>query len=103
MSINLSPNTRLCRSAKGIYTAAQEANRGGDEELAFIFYMRYITIIKSLQKKADYRNKQTELTAMFGGNDSLLNALNTAEVLRKSLIARYSFVLVICRCETLSA
>ncbi|KAG4072222.1 hypothetical protein HA402_007632 [Bradysia odoriphaga] len=81
---------KLCRSAKGIYVAAQEADRGGDEELAFIFYMRYITIIKSLQKKADFRSKQTELSALFGGNDCLRNALNTAEALRRSLISRFN-------------
>ncbi len=71
-----------------IYRAAQSAERGGDEELAFILYMRYINIIKSLQKKADFRNKQAELTEMFGGNKNLLNALDTAEALQKSLIPR---------------
>lgn len=79
---------RLCRSAVEIYRAAQSAERGGDEELAFILYMRYINIIKSLQKKADFRNKQAELTEMFGGNKNLLNALDTAEALQKSLIPR---------------
>lgn len=71
-----------------VYQAAQSAYSGGDEELSFIFYMRYCNIIKSLQKKADYRSKRSELTALFGGNDNLLNALNTAEALQKSLIAR---------------
>lgn len=79
---------RLCKSAKEIYLAAQSAYRGGDEELAFILYMRFCHIIGSLQKKDDFRKKQTELTSLFGGNECLRNALNTAEVLRKSLIAR---------------
>lgn len=80
--------SRICKSAKEIYRCAQSAYYGGDEELAFIMYMRYCNVIKSLQKKADFRSKQTELTALFGGNDCVLNALNTAEVLRKSLLAR---------------
>lgn len=79
---------RLCKSAKEIYLAAQSAYRGGDEELAFILYMRFCHIVGSLQKKEDFRKKQTELTALLGGNECLRNALNTAEILRKSLIER---------------
>lgn len=85
-------DVRLCRSAMEIYRAAQSAELGGDEELAFIMYMRYCNIIKSLQKKPDYRLKQAELSQLFGGNQYVMLALDTAEILRKSLLARYDDV-----------
>lgn len=71
-----------------VYRNAQSNYNGGDEELSFIFYMRYINIIKSLQKKPEYLKNKREITALFGGNGYLGNALDTAEALQKSLIAR---------------
>lgn len=82
--------SRLCKSAMELYRSAQESFRGGDEEMAFIFFMRYCHIIKSLQKRGDYRSKEAELKPLFGGNEYLCNALDTAEVLRASLIERFN-------------
>lgn len=81
--------SRVCKTAFELYRSAQTALRGGDEELAFVFFMRYCNIICELQKKSDFRTNQPEYTPLFGGNDSLMKALNAAEDLRRSLIARY--------------
>lgn len=71
-----------------VYRSGQEYIRGRDEEMAFVMLMRYCNILTFLQKKPDYRSKEAELKPLFGGNEYLLNALNTAEKLKKGLTER---------------
>ncbi|KAJ6617207.1 hypothetical protein Bhyg_17944, partial [Pseudolycoriella hygida] len=53
----------LCKSALEVYNSAESSFRGGDEELAYILFMRYAQIIKIIRSSKLFSDSKAELEA----------------------------------------
>ena len=50
--------THLVKSMSKLLSAADEKRISGDEERAFVFYMKYIECFNLLRESKDYKNDQ---------------------------------------------
>lgn len=73
-------------------TEAVKAFSAGDEEQAYILYMRAATIFKAIKKAKDYSTSDPRfLDAMY--KTSFVEATTKSETLSKSLVTRYALKL----------
>lgn len=72
-----------------MYEAAEKYLKEGDEELSYIFFMRYFDLINQIRNTEDYSKEKQYITQMLGGKSRQLAAMDKAEVLSKSLEKRY--------------
>lgn len=79
---------RICKSIQAI---GQEANKyvlQGDEEGAYIMYMKYFTLITMVQKRRDFEQKKKLLRAVLGSNNALNRHMDLVAKLKESLKRR---------------
>ncbi|KAJ8249375.1 hypothetical protein GJAV_G00234100 [Gymnothorax javanicus] len=82
-------NTRsYVQSACKIFKAAEESRLDGDEEKAYILYMKYLTIYDIIKKRPDFKQQQDFVLSVLG-SASLKKAIEQAEQLSDSLKLRY--------------
>lgn len=79
---------KLCQTASKVYLQAKEAEIGGDEEMAYIFMMRYIGIVQAIKKHATYQDNKVEFDKLMCVKN-IPEALSKAEQLSESLSHRY--------------
>lgn len=48
----------LIKSADKVYLQARDHYLEGDEEIAYVFYMRYFNLITLIKKSSKYKEKQ---------------------------------------------
>lgn len=68
---------------------ADENYLKGDEESAFVLYMKFFTLFTSTLSKKEYASYKAEISDGIGGNHIVLPAMDRLEKLRESLIVRY--------------
>ncbi|KAG7164510.1 Ubiquitin carboxyl-terminal hydrolase 8-like 1 [Homarus americanus] len=80
----------LVNTAQRVLKEAQSVDKIKDEEKAYILYMRYFSIVLTIQKHADYKKNKKYYDALL---DPKMTAkvINRAEELQKSLDRRYGF------------
>ncbi|XP_035252166.1 ubiquitin carboxyl-terminal hydrolase 8-like isoform X1 [Anguilla anguilla] len=82
-------NTRsYVQSACKILKAAEESRLDGDEEKAYVLYMKYLTIYDIIKKRPDFKQQQDFFLSVLGPT-SLKKAIEQAEKLSDSLKLRY--------------
>ncbi|XP_061890269.1 ubiquitin carboxyl-terminal hydrolase 8-like isoform X1 [Entelurus aequoreus] len=79
------------QSACKLFKAAEECRLERDEEKAYIFYMKYLTVYDLLKKRADFKQQSEYYMTMLGTNN-FKKAIEEAEKLAESLKLRYEEV-----------
>ncbi|XP_072320834.1 ubiquitin carboxyl-terminal hydrolase 8 isoform X2 [Eucyclogobius newberryi] len=85
-------NTRsYVQTACKIFKAAEECRLDRDEEKAYVFYMKYLTVYDVVKKRPDFKQQQDFFMTILGPN-SIKKAIEEAEKLSESLKLRYEEV-----------
>ncbi|XP_029316647.1 ubiquitin carboxyl-terminal hydrolase 8 [Cottoperca gobio] len=79
------------QSACKIFKAAEECRLDGDEEKAYVLYMKYLTVYDIIKKRPDFKQQPEYYMTMLGPN-SFKKAIEEAEKLSESLKLRYEEV-----------
>jgi len=69
---------------------AEEYRLDGDEELAYITYMKYFNMLTAIHKKSDYASHKSTVRQMLGDTESNRRIMDTLEVIMNSLRHRYA-------------
>ncbi|XP_015774970.1 PREDICTED: ubiquitin carboxyl-terminal hydrolase 8-like isoform X1 [Acropora digitifera] len=78
----------LVKSADKVYLQAQNHYLEGDEESAYVFYMRYFNLITLIKKSSKYKETQKFYDDLLG-KSKIINSIEHAEALQSSLSKRY--------------
>lgn len=78
----------LCRLAEKILLKARDEVLGGDEEQAYVLYMRFIDVFQSIRNSKTYRTEKKELDKLLSPAKAS-KALDEAERLSTSLKERF--------------
>ncbi|GBP71749.1 Ubiquitin carboxyl-terminal hydrolase 8 [Eumeta japonica] len=78
----------LCKTAQKLFENAEQAKEQGDEEHAYVFYMKYLRVIAYVSKDAEYQRDKKYFNDLLGAKNAN-KAISMAETLKKSLINRY--------------
>ncbi|CAH1789341.1 unnamed protein product [Owenia fusiformis] len=76
------------KSADKLFKNGQESDMLGDEERAYVLFMRYFDCIQNIKKTADYKKNEQYYRDLMG-TKNLLKAMDEAERLQESLKKRY--------------
>uniref|UniRef100_A0A674AFA6 Ubiquitin carboxyl-terminal hydrolase n=1 Tax=Salmo trutta TaxID=8032 RepID=A0A674AFA6_SALTR len=79
------------QSACKIFKAAEECRLDGDEEKAYVLYMKYLTVYDLIKKRPDFKQQQEFFLSLLGPT-SFKKAIEEAEKLSESLKLRYEEV-----------
>ncbi|XP_035668964.1 ubiquitin carboxyl-terminal hydrolase 8-like [Branchiostoma floridae] len=77
-----------CNSATKLYKAALEHSLLGDEEKAYVLYMKYFNIYGHIRKSKDFKKDESYYAKLMGSANAK-KAIEEAEKLSKSLNDRY--------------
>ncbi|XP_033725421.1 ubiquitin carboxyl-terminal hydrolase 8-like [Pecten maximus] len=80
----------LIKTSETMLKGAEESDMLGDEERAYVLFMRFFNIITAVKKMPEYR-KQKDFYDKLIGQKNVLKCLDKAETLSKSLKNRYDF------------
>lgn len=75
-------------SASKIIQKAEECRLDGDEEKAYVFYMKFLFVFELIKKRSDFKQNQDYFKALIGPS-TIKRAIEEAEKLSKSLKNRY--------------
>lgn len=78
---------RILNSTKKVLEEAQRMNLMGDEENAYIFYMKYFNLITIIQKSNELH--KGELREFLGTNSDINKRFDVLAKLKDSLTERY--------------
>lgn len=79
---------RLCRLAEKLLLKARDEVLAGDEEQAYVLYMRFVDVFQSVRNSKAYRTEKKELDKLVSPAKAS-KALGEAERLSKNLKERY--------------
>ncbi|KAH8314999.1 ubiquitin carboxyl-terminal hydrolase 8 isoform X1 [Drosophila kikkawai] len=79
----------LLNTTRKLYVAAEEYRLDGDEELAYITYMKYFNMLTAIRKKSDYAIHKTTVRQMLGDTASNRRIMDSLELISQSLLLRY--------------
>ena len=78
---------RLCNTADKLLNEAAKYRRTGDEELSYVYYMKYLTIVTMVQGLEEYKKEKAFFNQLLGPQKVNL-AMDMAEKLAGSLQQR---------------
>ncbi|XP_053969324.1 ubiquitin carboxyl-terminal hydrolase 8 isoform X1 [Anastrepha ludens] len=79
----------LVESARKLLREADKYFREGDEELAYVLYMKYFNLLHCIHLKPDYPEHKQTVRQILGGNSNNKLTMNKLEQLSSSLSRRY--------------
>lgn len=79
---------RIARSSKTMLENADFEYLKGDEEKAFIFYMKYFQLIQLLKDSTTYGKDKQEIRNLVGDNTLMTNCMDRLVNIKTSLISR---------------
>jgi len=82
----------LCKTAKRLYDEAEKAFIDGDEELSYIYFMKYFNLINTIHKLPDYKKEKKYVSEILGSNEKQTRAFDKVENLSKNLKLRYDLL-----------
>lgn len=68
---------------------ATKAHVQGDEEMAYVFYMKYFGLINLVKKHKDFEKNKSNLTRTLGPNREIMCRMDELAAIKESLISRY--------------
>ncbi|XP_070547285.1 LOW QUALITY PROTEIN: ubiquitin carboxyl-terminal hydrolase 8-like [Ptychodera flava] len=78
-----------CQSASKVFNAADSEFKSGDEEKAYVFFMKYFNIVKQIHNTNQYKADKKFFDQLLGKNN-VIKAIEKAEELSKQLERRYA-------------
>lgn len=78
----------LLNTTKKVLGEAEHMRLMGDEENAFIFFMKYFNLITIIQKSKELPSHKAELREILGTNSDISKQLDVLEKLKDSLVQR---------------
>ena len=81
-------HNRLVSTAVKLYNQAVELRDKGDAELSYVSFMKYLNLVNTIRKSADYRKDEKYYNNLLGPKN-VRNAIENAEKLQKELQKRY--------------
>ena len=75
---------RLCRTADKILLKAKDEVLNGDEEQAYVLYMRFVDVYKCIRASKEYKRDKRELVKLLPSSKAV-KAVDEAERLSQSL------------------
>ncbi|XP_075064034.1 ubiquitin carboxyl-terminal hydrolase 8 [Mixophyes fleayi] len=75
-------------SASKIFKKAEECRLDGDEEKAYVLYMKFLSVFELVKKRADFKQNQDYFKSLLGPS-TILKSIEEAEKLSNSLKNRY--------------
>ncbi|KAM8974484.1 ubiquitin carboxyl-terminal hydrolase 8 [Pelodytes ibericus] len=75
-------------SATKIFQKAEECRLDGDEEKAYVFYMKFLFVFELIKKRPDFKQSQDYFKSLIGPS-TILKSVEEAEKLSESLKNRY--------------
>lgn len=78
----------IAKSSKAVLESAESEFKKGDEEKAYIFYMKYFKLINLLQKSKTYKKDKEEIRIILGNTETLHACMNQLESIKVSLLNR---------------
>lgn len=86
------PNpSQALKAASKLLKEAELNESLGDEEIAYVLYMRYFNLISRIKKTSEYKKDESYFNDLIGSKNSN-KAIRQAECLQKSLRDRYDFL-----------
>lgn len=79
---------RLVTTAVKLYNQAVELRDKGDAELSYVSFMKYLNLVNTIRKSADYKKDEKYYNNLLGPKN-VRNAIENAENLQKDLQRRY--------------
>uniref|UniRef100_A0A1A9WJT6 Ubiquitin carboxyl-terminal hydrolase n=1 Tax=Glossina brevipalpis TaxID=37001 RepID=A0A1A9WJT6_9MUSC len=80
----------LLETARKIIDVAEKKYNEGDQEAAYICYMRYFNLLNSIHKKPDYQQYKSQIRLTLGDNHVNKLTMDRLEDITKSLEERYT-------------
>lgn len=80
---------RIVKSLQKIKQTADQSYNRGDQETAYILYMRYIHILSKIRNFPDYSKEKNWISSMLGSNSAQTIIVDKVEKLHDSLAERY--------------
>lgn len=81
-------NNRLLTSTKAVLEKAEQIRKEGDEENAYILYMKYFNLISICQNQKDLKAHTNLLREFLGTNKDIHARMDVLDKLKSSLIKR---------------
>ena len=78
---------RLCKSADKLFNEAEKHSVSGDEELSYVTYMKYLTVVTMVQGLEEYKKEKAFFNDLLGPQ-RVNHALDMAEKISGSLQQR---------------
>ncbi|XP_055867216.1 ubiquitin carboxyl-terminal hydrolase 8-like isoform X1 [Biomphalaria glabrata] len=88
VKINTENVTILIKSLNRLFDDAARNEQEGDDEKAYVLYLKYFSLLKIIKTKADYKKQKDYFDKIIGTKNQLL-AIEKAEKLSESLKERY--------------
>lgn len=79
---------RLLKAAQTVHEEAEKMYESGDEENAYIFYMKYFNLIMIIQKSKDFSKYKDETRKVLGTKQNIDERFDKLEKLKNSLRKR---------------
>lgn len=80
---------RIARSANTVLTEAKKKHKEGDDELAYVFYMKYFGLLNFIKSSTDYAKEKDFVRKLLGPNDNVKAYMDVVATIQKSLSDRY--------------
>ncbi|XP_034486104.1 ubiquitin carboxyl-terminal hydrolase 8 isoform X2 [Drosophila innubila] len=79
----------LLNTARKLFHNAEDYRRNGDQELAYISYMKYFNMLSTIRKKSDYAQNKGMVREVLGDTGANRRIMDTLERISDSLSKRY--------------
>ncbi|XP_055300839.1 ubiquitin carboxyl-terminal hydrolase 8 [Sitodiplosis mosellana] len=80
----------LSKSTQKVLAKAEEFYKLGDEEQAYIMYMKYFALIEIIRNAKDFSKVKGAVKELLGGNKDIFARMDLLEELKDSLLKRYA-------------
>lgn len=81
---------QLIRSTMAVRQRAEELQKSGDEEMAYVLYMKYFDLTSKCQQRKDFKKYNDLVRECMGTNKEIHGRMDVLENLHKSLTKRYA-------------
>lgn len=70
-------------------SSAEESHRDGDEETAYVQYIKFFHVLTIMKSMKDYDGEKKFISDMLGGNSNVTRMMDDLNNIKTSLLARY--------------
>lgn len=79
---------RIAKTSKTVLKQAECEYLSGDEEMAYVYYMKYFQLIGLLKSSKTYEQNKAKIREILGSNTSMSNNMDRLGSIKNSLLNR---------------